>query len=77
MYSNNRPADYKPPPGYQPTEVERKWIQDGELDKQGLEEVYMCVSSCVCVCVRVCGCVGVYACIMAVRNYRKEMFLCH
>ena len=42
--------------------------------------VCVCVRACVRACMRarVCG-VGVcmYACIMAVHNYGKEVFLCH
>ena len=63
LCSTNRPADYKPPPGYQPTEEELKWIQDDKLGIQGLEEVcmyaYVCIIRCVwCahVCVHVCMC---------------------
>jgi len=42
LCSTGRPADYKPPPDYQPTKEELKWIQDEKLGIQGLEEV--CVS---------------------------------
>ena len=44
LCSSDRPADYKPPPDYQPTEEELKWIQDEKLGILRLEEV--CVSAC-------------------------------
>ena len=66
LCSSNRPADYKPPPGYQPTKEEEKWIRDAEIGKQGLEEVCMYLYSvcvCVCVCVRACVCVHIPLCL--------------
>lgn len=39
----NRPNDYKPPPGYIPTKDEVKWLQDEMKEKLHLEEVYQII----------------------------------